>query len=274
MNKSRVISTAAMVFAGFLLLVFLTSGAFVTIKTGQKGIMFYKFGDGLDTETIYGQGFHVIAPWNTMVIFDVRKQELTEEMDVLANNGLSIHIDLTLRYRPEAKKIGLLYNEIGGESEYRNKIIIPEIRSSTREIIGNYSPEDLYSAKREEVQDKILERTKKVLAENYIDLDVVLIRSVELPEKIVAAIERKLEQEQQSQEYDFRITKEKKEAERKRIEAEGIKQYQNIVSQSLSDRLLRWQGIEATKELANSTNTKVIVVGGGDSGLPLILGGQ
>ncbi|MFK7924267.1 MAG: prohibitin family protein [Bacteroidia bacterium] len=274
MNKSRVISTAAMVFAGFLLLVFLTSGAFVTIRTGEKGIMFYKFGDGLDTKTIYGQGFHVIAPWNTMKVFDVRKQELTEEMDVLANNGLSIHIDLTLRYRPEAENIGLLFNEIGGEAEFRNKILIPEIRSSTREIIGNYSPEDLYSSKREEVQDKILERTRRVLAENYIDLDVVLIRSVTLPDKIVAAIERKLEQEQQSQEYDFRITKETKEAQRKKIEAEGIKQYQNIVSQSLSDRLLRWQGIEATKELANSPNTKVIVVGGGDSGLPLILGGN
>ncbi|MEL7341026.1 MAG: prohibitin family protein [Bacteroidota bacterium] len=274
MNKSRVISTAAMVFVGFLLLVFITSGAFVTIKTGQKGIMFYKFGDGLDTEKIYGQGFHVIAPWNDMIVFDVRKQELTEEMDVLANNGLSIHIDLTLRFRPQEKNIGLLFNEIGGQSEYRSKIIIPEIRSSTREIIGNYSPEDLYSTKREEVQDRIYERTKEVLAENYIDLDVVLIRSVSLPDKIVAAIERKLEQEQQSKEYDFRISKETKEAERKKIEAEGIKQYQNIVSQSLSDRLLRWQGIEATKELANSPNTKVIVVGSGDSGLPLILGGN
>ncbi len=273
MNKSRVISTAALVFAGFLLLVFISSGSFITIQSGEKGVLFYKFGDGLDTENIYGQGFHVIAPWNTMYRYNVRKQELTEEMDVLANNGLSIHIDLTLRYKPIDERIGNLHNQVG--QNYENIIIIPEIRSSTREVIGNYSPEDLYSSKREAVQKDIFERTRDVLINNYIELDAVLIRSVQLPDKIKAAVERKLEQEQQSKEYDFRITKETKEAERKKIEAEGIKQYQNIVSQSLSDRLLQWQGIEATKELANSPNAKIVVVGNsGSGGLPLILGGQ
>lgn len=272
MNKSRVISTAALVFAGFLLLVFISSGSFITIQSGEKGVLFYKFGDGLDIENIYEQGFHVIAPWNTMYRYNTRKQELTEEMDVLASNGLSIHIDLTLRYKPIESKIGYLHDQIG--QNYQRTIIIPEIRSSTREVIGNYSPEDLYSSKREEVQTSIFERTRDVLIKNHIELDAALIRSVELPEKIKAAIERKLEQEQQSKEYDFRIEKETKEAQRKEIEAQGIKQYQNIVSQSLSDRLLQWQGIEATKELANSPNAKIIVVGGGDSGLPLILGGQ
>ena len=272
MNRSRVISTAALVFIGFLLLVFISSGSFITIKAGERGVLFYKFGDGLDVEKVYDQGFHVIAPWNTMFVYNVRKQEVTEVMDVLANNGLDIHIDITLRYSPVQDKIGLLHNNIG--TSYLQTIIIPEIRSSTREVIGNYSPLELYSTKREEVQAKIFEATEKVLAQNYIELDAALIRSVKLPEKIKAAIERKLEQEQQSQEYSFRIEKETKEAERKRIEAEGIKQYQNIVSQSLSDRLLRWQGIEATKELANSPNSKVVIVGGGGDGLPLILGGQ
>lgn len=272
MNKSRVISTAAMVFIGFMLLMLISSGAFKTINSGEKGVVFYKFGDGLDVENVFEQGFHIIAPWNTMHIYNVRKQELTETMDVLANNGLNIRIDLTLRYKPIENKVGYLHNEIG--QSYVNTIIIPEIRSSTREVMGNFAPEELYSKKREEVQSQILSRTKEVLIKNFIELDAVLIREIILPEKIKVAIERKLEQEQQSQEYEFRIVKETKEAERKRIEAEGIKQYQNIVSQSLSDRLLKWQGIEATKELANSQNTKVIVVGGGDGGLPLILGGQ
>jgi prohibitin 1 len=272
MNKSRVISTAAIAFFVFMILVFISSGAFITIDSGQKGVLFHKFGDGLNKEKVYDQGFHVIAPWNTMFVYNVRIQEQFEQMDVLASNGLAIHIDLSVRYKVVPEKIGYLHDDIG--KEYIPTILIPEVRSATRQAIGRYTPEEIYSTKREAIQAEIISGLDTNLQAKYIVLDAVLIRSIELPDKIKQAIERKLEQEQQSQEYEFRLAKEQKEKERKEIEAQGIKQYQQIVSQSLSEQLLKWQGIEATKELANSPNTKVIVVGSGDSGLPLILGGN
>lgn len=271
MNRSKVVSTAALVFIAFMVLIFVSSGAFITIDAGQKGVLFHKFGQGLDKEKVYQQGFHVIAPWNTMHKYNVRIQEGHEEMDVLASNGLSIYVDLSYRFRLIQDKVGYLHDEIG--TKYKEIIIIPEIRSSTRQAIGRYKPEELYSSKRDAIQTEIFESTKQALDNKYLVLDAILIRSVKLPETIKTAIESKLKQEQESQEYAFRIEKEQKEAERKRIEAEGIKEYQNIVSQSLSHSLLKWQGIEATKELANSPNSKVIVVGGND-GLPLILGGN
>lgn len=269
MNKSRVISTAAVVFFVFMILVFISSGAFITIEPGERGVLFRKFGGGLDKEHVYDQGFHVIAPWNTMHVYDVRIKEQFEKMDVLASNGLSIHIDLSVRYKLVADKVGYMHNDIG--KDYSNTIIIPEVRSATRKAVGQYTPEELYSSKRESIQTEIFTSLEQSLQQKYLVLDVVLIRSIELPATIKTAIETKLKQEQESQEYEFRLAKESKEKDRKKIEAEGIEQYQNIVSRSLSDRLLQWQGIEATKELANSTNAKIVVIGGGKNGLPLIL---
>lgn len=273
MNKSRVVSTAIMVFGGFMILVFISSGAFKTIQAGEKGVLFRKFSGGVDTEKVYPQGFHVIAPWNTLEPYSVRFQEIDlKGMEVLANNGLSIMLDLTLRYKLISGKLPLLHDQIG--REYETTIIIPDIRSATREIIGKYSPEELYSGKRDEIQKEINSRIDSALIDKYIALDAIRIRNIVLPSTIRQAIESKLKQEQESQEYDFRIDKERKEAQRKRIEAEGIKEYQNIVSQSLSNQLLRWQGIEATKDLAKSDGAKTVVIGGGGDGLPLILGGQ
>ncbi|MDX2249233.1 MAG: prohibitin family protein [Bacteroidia bacterium] len=273
MNKSRVVLTAVLVFIGFILLITITSGTFITIQAGQQGVLFKKFSGGVDVSQTYPPGFHVIAPWNTMVRYNTRLQELTmNEMEVLANNGLTINLDLTILYKPISEKLPQLHNDIG--EEYANTIIVPEIRSAIREVIGKYDPEELYASKRDAIQTEVAVKMEKALSSKNIHMDAVRIRNVVLPATIRDAIETKLQAEQESRKYDFLIDKEKKEAERKKIEAEGIKEYQNIVSQSLSDRLLKWQGIEATKELANSQNTKVIVVGSGESGLPLILGGN
>jgi len=272
MDRTRFLPTAVIIFIGIIVLLALGSGAFKTIEAGEKGVIFRKFGQGVDTEKVFGQGFHIIAPWNTLVSYSVRIKEVDlTGIEVLTNNGLSITIDLTLRYRLIQDDVAYLHNEIG--KNFENSIVIPEIRSATREVIGKYSPEELYSAKREVIQEEIGGKTKTALSDKYIELDAVRIRNVILPPTIRTAIESKLRQEQESLEYDFRIEKERKEAQRRRIEAEGIKEYQNIVSQSLSDRLLKWQGIEATKELSNSENTKVVIVGG-ENGLPLILGGN
>lgn len=272
MKRSNLLTTAILVFAAFILLLFLTSGMFITIDSGHKAVLFRKFGGGLDKERIFDQGFHVVAPWNTLIEYEVRLQSRDETLDVLTRNGLTVNIDLSFRYQPNPARIGYLHDELG--QDYLNRVLIPVIRSVTRQVIGKYTPEELYAEKRNQIEAEIFDMSRKQLDGKNVYLDAILIRSVVLPNTIKEAIERKLRQEQESQEYDFRIEKERKEAERKRIEANGIREYQNIVNQSLSEQLLRWQGIEATKELANSPNSKVIVVGSGKDGLPLILGGN
>ncbi len=253
----------------FILASIAFGSAFLTIEAGHKGIIFRKFSGGIDMKKQHGQGFHIIAPWNTMYVYDVRKQQAEEAMDVLSSNGLSISVDVTVIYRPDEVKIADLHNLIG--TDYFKKILIPEVRSSVRKIIGRYTPEELYSTKREVVQTEIFNETTKILAQNFIILDAVLIRSVTLPATIKTAIESKLKQEQESLEYEFRIQKEQKEAERKAIEAQGIQNFQKIVAEGISERLLTWKGIEATQDLAKSPNTKVIVIGSSKNGLPVIL---
>ena len=253
----------------FLLLIFANS-MFLTIKSGERGVLFKRFGGGLAVEKTYDQGFKVIAPWNNMFIYEVRFHKKDETMKVLSSNGLSIEVEVSIRYKPIDDRIGYLHNEFG--YGYEDKLIIPEIRAATRKVIGKYTPEELYSTKREAVQTEIIEATETVLNAKNVLLDVVLIRSVELPETIKAAIEKKLKQEQESQEYAFKIEKESKEAERKRIEAQGINDFQRIITQGISDKLLRWKGIEATMQIAESPNAKVVIIGSGKDGLPIILG--
>ena len=252
-----------------ILIVVMRTTMFITIDAGYNGVVFRPFGGGLDKENTLGQGFHVIAPWNKVFSYDTRIQEQTEEMDVLAENGLNIHIDLSFRFRAIPKEVGYLHEEIG--TDYASKIVMPEIRSSTRKVIGKYLPEELYSTKREAIQTEIYEQTEDNLKPRHVHLDAVLIRSVQLPAKIKEAIESKLEQQQQRDEYEFRIQKERKEAERKEIEAAGIKAFQDIVSDGISERYLKWKGIEATMELAESPNSKVVIIGSGDGGMPVIL---
>jgi len=252
---------------GFLLLLM---GSCTTIPAGHGGVLFRPFSGGVDTSKVYGEGFHWIAPWNDMVQYDLRLQEREEAMDVLARNGLSIHLDVSFRFLPIASELPKLHREIG--ADYMEKVVAPQIRSSVRKVIGKYLPEELYSTKREVIQEEIYHETDSILRTKHVHLDAVLIRSVKLPASIAEAIERKLRQEQEAMEYEFRIQKEQKEAERKRIEALGIKQFQDIVSSGLNPYLLRWKGIEATQALANSQNTKIIIIGSPKEGLPLILG--
>ncbi len=261
---------AGLIFLGLILFFVLTSTTFLTIDPGEKGVLFKRFGGGLQKDKVYSQGFKVVAPWNKMYIYDVRIQEEFGKMNVLSKNGLSIAVELSYRFKPQADKIGYLHDEVG--KDYMNRIIRPEIRSATREVIGKYLPEELYSTKRDAIQDEIFEQTSNAISPKYLILDAVLIRSVELPERLKKAIEMKLDEEQQSLQYKFRIEKERKEAERKIIEAEAKAESNRILNASLTDKILRDKGIEATLELAKSQNSKVVVVGGSGDGLPLILG--
>ncbi len=268
MNQAKWITTAIIAFVVLIVILIFSNATFLTIPPGHKGVLFRPFGGGLDKERIYDQGFHVIAPWNTMYVYDVRIQEAFETMEVLSRNGLNIKVDLSYRYQPMPDKIGYLHDEIG--PDYHRRIVIPEIRSATREVIGKYLPEELYSTKREAIQDEIFERTQKAVAEKYIILDAVLIREVTLPESLQEAIERKLREEQAALEYEYRLERERKEAERKIIEAKAKAEANRILNASLTENILKDKGIEATLELANSPNAKIVVVGGSD-GLPLIL---
>ncbi|MEL6924515.1 MAG: prohibitin family protein [Bacteroidota bacterium] len=269
MKQNKLVTLGIVVFLGIILLTALSNSLFKTIGPGEKGVIFRRFSGGIDTEKTFGQGFHVIAPWNTLFIYDVRTNEGSETMTVLSKNGLNIAVDLSYRYSPQANAVAKLHDEIG--PEYRSRIIIPEIRSATREVIGKYLPEELYSSKREAIQTEIFERTSAAIAKKHLILDAILIREVTLPETLQAAIERKLKEEQASLEYEFRLERERKEAERKVIEAQAKADANRILNASLTDKILQDKGIEATLELANSPNSKVVVVGGGDGGLPLIL---
>ena len=253
----------------FLLLIFWTRIT-VTIPAGHAGVLFKTFTGGVELEKTYGEGFKFIAPWNTMYLYEMRQMEISETMNVLSSNGLEINVDISAWYKPQFSDVANLHAKIG--IDYLNRIVIPSLRASSRSVIGRYTPEELYSEKRDVIQDEIFEETKKLLATKFIEVDQVLVRSIILPSTIKTAIESKLEQEQQSLEYEFKLEKAKKEAERQRIEASGKAAANRIVSASLTDKILKEKGIEATLELSKSPNSKVVVVGSGKDGMPLILG--
>jgi len=271
-QKNALIRLITIIGVGIALIVLFSSSIFLTLKPGEKGILFKRFSGGLEMEQLYNQGFHVIAPWNRMIKYNVREQEVEETLDVLSSNGLSISVDISARFHPTYNKLAYLHDEFG--DGYRTSLVVPESRSAVREVIGRYTPEELYSTKRGEVQKAIFDELNKTLTSNHVTLKALLIRSVQLPTTIQTAIEKKLKQEQESLEYKFKLIKERSEAERKKIEAEGVKVFQETVNQGLTANYLKWKGIEATLELANSTNAKTVIIGSGKDGLPLILGNQ
>lgn len=243
----------------------------ITIPSGYAGLVFHTFSSGVDTtETPLGSGFHFKAPWNKVYEYEIRQKERMERIEVLSSNLLKIEMDLTVFYQPQFENLGLL--EIQRGRSYEEKVVVPAMRSVAREVIAKYLPEEFNTTRRDEIQTEIDARMREKLSENYLQLNDVLIRNIRLPKTLEGAIERKLQQEQESLEYEFRLEKASKEADRMRIEAEGIRDYQSIVSKGISQELLKWKGIEATSALANSPNTKVVVIGSAKDGLPLILG--
>lgn len=256
---------------GLLILIFKSS---INIGYGEAGVLFKTFGGGVVTdEPPLGEGFHIIAPWNKVVIYNMKQQEVFEEgMQVLSSNGLEISLDISVLYQPNAEDLAKLHQTKG--QLYLDNVIIPEIRAVTRSVVGRYTPEQLYSTKRDAIQEEIFIETKRKVEAQHVQLNAVLVRDVTLPATIKKAIERKLSQEQESLEYEFRLDKAKKEAERQRIDAEGKAAANRILNASLTTNILKEKGIEATKDLASSPNAKVVVVGSGKDGLPIILGGQ
>jgi len=271
MEKLPKVALPTIIIAIVLIIVLAKSA--ITIGSGEAGVLYKTFGGGVVTdEAPLGEGFHIVAPWNKVFVYEVRQQEILEKMNVLSSNGLDIKLEASVWFQPEDSNLGKLHQEKG--EDYITRLIKPAVRSATRAVVGRYTPEQLYASKRESIQSEMLEETKNLLENQFVQVNRILVRDISLPETIKVAIERKLRQEQESLEYEFRLEKAQKEKERQRIEAEGKATANSILSASLTDKILQEKGIQATIKLSESNNSKVIVIGSGDSGMPIILGNQ
>ncbi|HET9553758.1 MAG TPA: prohibitin family protein [Anaeromyxobacteraceae bacterium] len=238
------------------------------VDSGHRGIVFKSLAGGTSKELL-GEGMHVMPIWNSVIAYDTRVHEMKETLQVISSNGLSMTVDASIRFRPKEDELFELQTRIG--PDYDQKLIAPVVRSEARKVFGRYQPEEIYSTKREEIEAQIYDEVLKALDGKHVVVEAVLVRDVGLPEAIKTAIADKLAEEQRSQKMRFTLDKERQEALRKQVEAEGIAKYQSIVRQGLTAEYLQWKGIEATQALAASPNSKVVVVGGGKSGLPVIL---
>ncbi len=220
-----------------VLAIILVSKSAVTIGSGERGVLYKWIGGVVTDQSPLDEGFNFVMPWNKVFKYNVRQQELFEKkMAVLSSNGLEIQLDASVLYQATTKTVALLHQTRG--ENYLQSVIIPAIRSATRSVVGRYTPEQLYSTKRDAIQTEIYEETKKILEPQYIQLNAVLVRDVTLPPTIKEAIERKLKQEQESLEYEFRLVTAQKEAQKQIIEAQGKADANKILSASLTDKIL------------------------------------
>ncbi|WP_439542280.1 prohibitin family protein [Hyphomicrobium sp.] len=259
---------------------------FITIPSGHGGILWLRFFGGTQaSQQALGEGLHVIPPWDHIFIYDMRVQEHDQAYEVIAREGLQVTVRSSFRWHLNPATLPRLHKTIG--PNYLNVLLVPEVGSVLRERISQYEIEELFSSRRTQIQGEILQAVAREMpgesvnriginvddhdGEDFVIMTDILLKDVTLPFRLRSAIERKLEQAQISQEYGFRIQRERLESERKQIEAQGIQAFQQTVQAGISEAYLKWRGIEATLQLAASPNAKVVIVGGGSQGLPLIL---
>ena len=275
MQNSKLVSVIIFLLFGLTVLFSFASSMFYVIESTERAVIFYKFGStGLDKKNVIKPGFNFKAPWNDLYKFDITDNLVEETIDVLDGSGLSINVDVTMNFHLNYDSVGEIYETY--QFDYLRRLVRPVFRSTVRDVMGRYTAEEIYSTKRAEVESLIQEEASEVLLRpgNNIVMKSLLIRSITLPAQIKSAIENKLQQEQEALAYQYRLEREKSEAERKRIEAKGEADANRIVSNSLTTNLLKMRGIEATSKLAESPNSKVVIVGSGKDGLPIILGGN
>jgi regulator of protease activity HflC (stomatin/prohibitin superfamily) len=251
---------------------FLLAGCGTSIPSGHNGVKYFKFRKGTQMGKVYGEGFQWHLPWNSFFVYKTQTDERKEVLQVLSADGASIELETSVWFRPIVNKLDSLQITIG--PNYYEVVIGPALRGEGRSIVGRYKPDEIYSTKREIIASEILGSMQNLLKDKYVEVQNIIIRNVILPQNVSDAINEKLAADQAQQKMQFVLMKEKQEAERKRIEAQGIADFQRIITQGLSKNLLLWKGIEATEKLAESPNSKVVVIGSGESGLPLILGGE
>ena len=239
------------------------------VPAGHVGVLVF-FGEVSDTTL--AAGMHLRNPLARNITMSVRTQESTERAQVLSNEGLSVTLDTTLLFRLDGAKANEVFKSIG--ADYVDKVVNTNLRSTIRSVTSSYNADALYGARRELIGKQVADELTAILSGRGITVERVLLREVKLPATVTQAIEAKQQADQEAQRMEFVLQREKQEAERKRIEAAGIRDFQRIVAQGISAQLLTWKGIEATEALASSQNAKVVIIGSGDKGLPIILGGQ
>jgi len=217
-------------------------------------------------------GLHVINPFATLHRMTVQTQEVKETLDTPSSEGLTVHLDVSVQSHLDSSKAPDVYRTVG--LEYESVLVKPNVRSAVREVTSSYEAKALYSAEREKMSAEIDQHVRAAIEPRGVQVERVLLRDVALPARLQQAIQEKLSAEQEASRMQFVLIKEKQEAERKKIEAEGISSFQKIVTEGINENLLKWKGIEATKELALSNNSKVVIIGSGREGLPVILGGD
>jgi len=215
-------------------------------------------------------GIRIIFPMTKVVKMSIKTQELKETAEVPSKEGLILDLEVSVLYRIDPEMADKIYKGVG--REYQSIIVEPQVRSSIREITASYEAKSLYSAEREKIASEIYRLADSLTRERGIVVEQVLLRKIGLPSVVANAIQEKLRREQEAEQMKFVLQKEQQEAERKRIEAQGITDFQRIITQGLNSQILEWRGIEATEKLANSPNTKVIIIGNSKNGLPIIIG--
>ena len=264
------------------IVIILTLGPLIiyAIGPGEVGVKWRRFGGGTETEKVYGEGTHLKWPWDLVYVYDVRAQALTQTYEALSSDGLHLTAEVSFRYRVVREQAAMLHKLVG--PRYIETLVLPEVGRATRTAISKFATEALHSAQRTEIEDSIAQSITEHVGVDEVDgeplrrllmLHDVLLRQVIFPAALQAAIDRKMVERQRVLEYSYRVERERFEAERKQIEAGGIRVFQDIVGSSLTDNYLRWRGIDATLHLAQSPGSRVVIIGGRD-GLPLILGSQ
>lgn len=266
MNKSETsFALAGMIVA----LVIAFSQCWTVIPAGHTGVIDFL---GNVSDKTLKPGVNLVNPMAMVEKMSIKTQELKELMSVPSKEGLSVDLEISLLFKLNSEKANDIYKTVG--PNYVDIILVPQFRSVVRGVTARYEAKALYTASREKLAGEILDELEKLVGPRGITVEQAPLRQIKLPDRLTKSIEEKLQAEQESQRMAFILQKEEKEADRKRIEARGIADFQDIVSKGISDQLLQWKGIEATEKLANSSNTKVIVIGSGKNGLPLILGGN
>lgn len=252
---------------GLFLLLILLLNSVTTIEAGQVGVLTLfgnVTGEALDS------GIHLVNPLKKVHKMNVRTQSVKESASVPSAEGLVMNLDTSLVFHLNRDKASEVFKKIG--PDYIDVIVEPTLRSSIRESTASHNANTLYSSAREEVAQQIKASLQQALADRGIVIEEVLLRDIQLPPTLKASIELKQQAEQESLAMNFKLQKERQEAERKRIEAQGIRDFQQTVSQGISAQLLEWKGIEATENLSKSPNTKIVIIGNTKNGLPLIMG--
>ena len=239
---------------------------FTVVPAGNVGVVDFF---GTVSNNTLKAGINFVNPLARVIKFSIKTQEIKEVMDVPSKEGLTVQLEISALFHLNPETAAEVYKTLG--ENYVEIILEPNFRSVARGVTAGYEAKALYTSEREQLAQIILKDLERMVEPRGITVEATPLRKVGLPPGLTASIEAKLRAEQESQQMQFVLTKEKQEADRKRIEAQGISDFQNIVSRGISEQLLTWKGIEATEKLANSQNTKVIVIGGGKTGLPLIL---